>query len=39
MVTVISSEHLAFTGDGRYLAWVVETAKGKKMYVFHLPRI
>jgi len=36
--TVLTSEHLAFTGDGRYLSWVVETAKGKTIYVFRVPQ-
>jgi len=33
----VTHEHLAFTGDGRYLAWVIETVKGKTMYVFKVP--
>ncbi|MHB0936588.1 MAG: hypothetical protein ACYC6A_09380 [Armatimonadota bacterium] len=35
---VLAREHLAFTKDGTRLAWVVETAKGKTIYVFKVPR-
>lgn len=27
-------EHLAFTADGRYLAWVIDAGVGKQVYVF-----
>lgn len=28
------SEHLAFTADGHYLAWIIETGDGDHFYVF-----
>jgi len=38
ILSTIAREHLAFTKDGNRLAWVVETAKGKTIYVFKVPR-
>jgi len=35
---ILAREHLAFTKDGTRLAWVVETAKGKRIYVFKVPQ-
>ena len=35
---VIAREHIAFNKDGTRLAWVVETVKGKSIYVFRVPR-
>jgi len=35
---VLAREHLAFNKDGTRLAWVVQTAKGKTIYVFKVPK-
>jgi len=33
---LLPREHLAFTGDGRYLSWVIMTKKGTTVYVFRV---
>ena len=37
-VNHFSNEHLAFSGDGMYLSWVIETKQGVKLYVFRTGR-
>lgn len=33
-VNHFSDEHLAFSGDGKYLFWVIASKQGVKLYVF-----
>ncbi|MHB9108623.1 MAG: hypothetical protein ACYDCO_16320 [Armatimonadota bacterium] len=35
---LLALEHLAFNQNGTRLSWVVETSKGKTIYVFKVPR-
>ncbi|MHB0939056.1 MAG: hypothetical protein ACYDCO_21750 [Armatimonadota bacterium] len=37
-VNHLCNEHLAFSADGKYLSWVIETKQGVKLYVFRTGR-